>query len=147
MTRPELPDPARKPEFYAGVPVKRAIAWVMDVIFIALVCVLILPFTAFTGVFFFPFLMLVVGFFYRWFTLAAGSATWGMHIMAIELRDHEGYRLQSGTALGHTLGYTVSVAMAPAQLISMILMLVTAKGQGITDLVLGKTAINKPATV
>lgn len=147
MTHPGLPNPNTKPEFYQGVPLKRALAWVIDVIFIAIVCTLILPFTAFTGIFFFPFLMLVVGFLYRWFTLSAGSATWGMRIMAIELRDHDGLRLQSGTALGHTLGYTVSVAMAPAQLISVILMLVTARGQGLTDHLLGTSAINKPGKI
>jgi len=147
MNRPGLPDPARKPEFYRGVAMKRAIAWVIDVVFIGIACTLILPFTAFTGVFFFPFLMLVVGFLYRWFTLAGGSATWGMRIMAIELRDHDGLKFQSGTALGHTLGYTLSVAMAPAQLISMIMMVATARGQGLTDMVLGTTAVNKPATI
>lgn len=145
MTRPGLPDPSNKPEFYRGVAIKRALAWVIDVIFIALASALVLPFTAFVGIFFFSFLMLIVGFFYRWFTIAGGSATWGMRIMAIELRDHDGLRLQSGTAFGHTLGYTISVIMAPAQLISAILMLVTGRGQGLTDLVLGTTAVNKPA--
>jgi len=146
MTRSGLPDPTRKPEFYAGVPMKRLISWVLDLVVIIGLCLLILPFTAFTGVFFFPFLMLVVGFFYRWFTLAGGSATLGMRIMAIEFRDHEGLKFRSGTALGHTIGYSLSVAMAPAQLISVILMLVTDKGQGLTDMVLGTTAINKPST-
>ncbi len=141
-----LPDPIKMPAFYSGVAPKRAIAWVIDVAVIALFCLLILPFTAFTGVFFFPFLMLVVGFLYRWFTIAGRSATWGMRIMAIELRDHEGRKFQSGTALAHTAGYTLSVAMAPAQLISMIMMLVTARGQGLTDMVLGSSAINRPAT-
>jgi len=141
-----LPDPAAKPEFYRGVPLKRLFAWVLDTVIIVALSLLILPFTAFTGLFFFPFLMLVVGFFYRWFSISSGSATWGMRIMAIELRDHEGQRLTSGSALGHTLGYSLSVAMAPAQLISIILMVVTDKGQGLTDMVLGTTAINKPST-
>ena len=139
-----LPDPERRPDFYRGTAVKRALAWVVDVILIGLVCVLILPFTAFTGIFFFPAMMLVVGFFYRWFTIASRSATWGMRLMAIELRDHEGQRFDSSMALWHTAGYTVSVIMAPAQFISAILMLTTPKGQGLSDLVLGTTAINRP---
>jgi hypothetical protein len=35
--------------------------------------------------------------------------------------------------------------MAPLQLISMILMLVTERGQGLTDVILGTTALNRPA--
>lgn len=130
------------PQRYAGVPLKRGFAWVFDMVLIALLCMLILPFTAFTGVFFFPFLMLVVGFFYRWFTIAGASATWGMRIMGIALRDNEDAPLGSGLALAHTLGYSISVAVPPLQLISVVLMLVTERGQGLTDHVLGTTAIN-----
>ena len=130
------------PRRYAGVPFKRGLAWVIDMAFIALLCLLILPFTVFTGVFFFPLLMLVVGFVYRWFTIAGGSATWGMRIMGIGLRDIDDAPLSSGLALLHTLGYSISVALPPLQLISVVLMLVTARGQGLTDHVLGTTAVN-----
>ncbi len=140
-----LPNPETAPAFYAGVPIKRLLAWVVDVILIALLCLLVLPFTAFTGIYFFPFLMLFVGFFYRWFTIANHSATWGMRLMAIELRDVEGLRLTSGTAFAHTAGYTISVITAPLQLISMGAMVLTPRGQGLSDMVLGTTAINKPA--
>ena len=139
-----LPDPIHRPAFYAGVPFKRALAWLVDVIIVAILCVLVLPFTAFTGIFF-PFLMLLIGFFYRWFTIASRSSTWGMRLMAIELRDMRGNRLSSGDAFAHTAGYTASVIMAPAQLISMLLMAVTPKGQGLSDHLLGTTAINRPA--
>ena len=130
------------PERYEGVTLKRGIAWVFDVVMIAMLCALVLPFTAFTGIFFFPFLMLVVGFIYRWFTLANGSSTWGMRLMGIRFRDHRGAPLSSGLALAHTLGYSISIAVAPMQLISIILMLVTQRGQGLTDLVLGTEAVN-----
>ncbi len=133
-----------RPKRYEGVVLKRGIAWVFDIILIAFLCMLVLPFTAFTGVFFFPFLMLVVGFLYRWFTIASGSSTWGMRLMGIGLRDHHDAPLSSGLALTHTLGYSLSVAIAPLQLISIILMLVTARGQGLTDLVLGTVAVNDP---
>ncbi|WP_375254672.1 RDD family protein [Yoonia sp.] len=129
---------------FAGVPLKRGIAWVFDVVLIAILSALILPFTAFTGIFFFPVMMLVIGFLYRWFTIAGSSATWGMRIMGIGLRDLDGAPLTSGMALAHTTGYTVSVAMAPLQLVSVILMLVTARGQGLSDHVLGTRAINLP---
>lgn len=130
------------PRLYAGVALKRGLAWVFDVVLIAMICTLVLPFTAFTGVFFFPFLMLVVGFIYRWFTIAGGSATWGMRIMGIGLRDNEGATLGSCLALAHTFGYSLSVAVPPLQLISIVLMLVSARGQGLTDHILGTMAIN-----
>ncbi|PJI92114.1 putative RDD family membrane protein YckC [Yoonia maricola] len=129
------------PRLYDGVTIKRGVAWVIDVVMIALLCALVLPFTAFTGIFFFPFLMLVVGFIYRWFTLAGASSTWGMRLMGIRLRDLHGAPLSSGLAFAHVLGYTVSMVMAPLQLISVIMMLVTARGQGLTDLLLGTEAI------
>ena len=75
-------------------------------------------------------------------TLAGGSSTWGMRLMGIRFRDHYGAPLSSGLALAHTFGYTISIAIAPLQLISIILMLVTQRGQGLTDLVLGTEAIN-----
>ncbi len=140
-----LPDPATKPQFYEGVLIKRAAAWGIDVVLVALLCIVILPFTAFTGLFFFPFLMLVTGFIYRWFTIAGKSSTWGMRMMGIELRDIDGLRLQSGTALAHTAGYTFSVAVAPLQLISILMMILTDRKQGLTDHLLGTAAINRPA--
>jgi len=130
------------PRLYEGVTVKRGIAWVFDMVLIAVLGAVILPFTAFTGVFFFPLLMLVVGFFYRWFTLAGGSSTWGMRMVGIRLRDIQGAPLSSGLALAHTVGYSLSIAIMPLQLISILLMLVTARGQGLTDLLLGTEAIN-----
>lgn len=131
-----------EPELYSGVVLKRGIAWVFDITLIAILRALILPFTAFTGLFFFPVMMLVVGFIYRWFTIAGGSSTWGMRVMGIHFLDHHGAPLSSGLALMHTLGYTISVAVAPLQLISIIMMLVTSRGQGLTDHLLGTAAIN-----
>ena len=142
--RHRLPDPVSDAAFYAGVRTKRALAWVIDVIMVALFCVLLLPFTAFLGVFFFPVMMLTVGFFYRWMTIANRSATWGMRFFGIELRDAEGLRLTSGTAFAHTAGYTISVVTAPLQLVSIALMFISDRKQGLTDHVLGTAAINRP---
>jgi len=138
-----LPDPDTQPQFYDGVAIKRLLAWIVDTVLIALVAVAILPFTAFTGLFFFPFLLLVVGFIYRTTTLAGGSATWGMRLFSIEFRTMHGERFDLGTAFAHTLGYSISIAMFPAQIVSIILMLTTARGQGLTDHVLGTVAMNR----
>jgi hypothetical protein len=139
-----LPDPATQARFYDGVNGKRAVAWVLDVALIAILAAVIVPFTAFTALLVWPVFMLVIGFLYRWATIAMGSATWGMALTGIELRAPDGLRLTGQTAFLHTLGYTLSVAMAPAQLISVILMLALGRGQGLTDLALGTAAINRP---
>ena len=138
-----LPDPDTQPQFYDGVATKRLLAWVVDTIMIALVSVVVLPFTAFTGLFFFPLLILVVGFVYRTATLASGSSTWGMRLFAIEMRTMHGERFDLGTAFGHTLGYSLSIAAFPVQAVSILLMLTTARGQGLTDHVLGTVALNR----
>ena len=140
-----LPDPVREPAFYRGVATKRALAWVVDVGVTFAACLLLLPFTAFTALFWWPLLWLAVSFLYRWGTLASGSATWGMRLMAITLRERDGGRLAPATAFAHTLGYTVSIAVVPLQLVSVALMAGLGRGQGLTDLLLGTAAMNRPA--
>ncbi|WP_204114031.1 RDD family protein [Shimia biformata] len=140
-----LPDPATQPEFYADVPTKRLIAWIIDMVVIVAICALIVPFTAFTGLFFFPLLVLVVGFIYRVVTMASGSATWGMRLVSIEFRTQFGDRFDLSSAFLHTLGYSVSISIPILQVISVILMLTSARGQGLTDHVMGSVAINRTA--
>lgn len=137
------PDPIDQPEFYEGILAKRLLAWVVDSILIVGLCLVILPFTAFTGLFYFPFLILVVGFLYRVATLTGGSATWGMRLLGMELRDAHDRRFDGGTALLHTLGYTFSVAMAPLQFISIVLMVTSERRQGLTDMILSSAAMNR----
>ena len=140
------PDPERHAAFYEGVLPKRLLAWVIDLVLIGLVTALIVPFTAFTALFFLPFLFLVVGFVYRWATLNGRSATWGMRLMNIEFLDRNGQRFDGATALLHTLGYTLSMAFVMPQVLSVVLMLTSSRGQGLSDLVLGTVAINSPST-
>jgi len=140
-----IPDPDTQPEFYADVPTKRLVAWVIDTIIVAAICLLILPFTAFAGLFFFPVLMLTVGLAYRVITIARGSATWGMRLAAIEFRTLSGRRLDLGLAFLHTLGFTVSCAFVVLQVASIVLMLTTPRAQGLTDHLLGTVALNRRA--
>jgi uncharacterized RDD family membrane protein YckC len=140
-----LPDPVRESEFYAGVTVKRGLAWVADAAITLALCLLALPFTAFTALLWWPVLWLLVGFLYRWATLTTGSATWGMRLMALTLRDRDGSRLDGSTAFAHVAGYTVSMALFPLQLVSIALMVALGRGQGLTDLLLGTAVINRPA--
>ncbi|MEL6565169.1 MAG: RDD family protein [Pseudomonadota bacterium] len=140
-----LADPVTQPQFYRDVAGKRLLAWVVDTILVFLICLLILPFTAFVAAFFFLGLMAVVGFVYRLISLTGGSATLGMRLFAIEFRRADGTRFDLGTAFLHTVGYTASWAVAPLQLISIVLMATSARGQGLTDMVLGTAALNRRA--
>lgn len=140
-----LPDPDTQFEFYSGVMPKRLIAWLIDSVLIFALCLLVLPFTAFLGLFVWPVLYLVVGFVYRVATLSTGSATLGMRFCGIELREHDGGRVDGSTALLHTVGYTISMAVFVLQLISILLMLTTARGQGLSDHLLGTVVLKRYA--
>ncbi|CAM4077747.1 RDD family protein [Palleronia rufa] len=140
-----LPDPFRDADFYRDTAVKRALAWVVDVIAITVLSILLTPLTLFTSLLWFPLFYLCVGMAYRTATIARWSGTPGMRLMSIELRDAGGDRFDLAGAGLHTIGYTASVLMFPLQLISAALMIGTARGQGLTDLVLGSAAINRAA--
>lgn len=137
------PDPIRAPQFYASVPSKRLIAWVIDMVITLILTALITPFTAFISLFFLPFFFLITGFAYRTLTLSTSSATWGMRMMSIELRDSRGERFDFSQALVHTLGYTFSVAFFLVQLVSIVMMVSSARGQSLTDMAMGSVMINR----
>ncbi len=140
-----LPDPATQPEFYADVALKRLIAFVVDTAVIVVLCLLTAVVTAGMSLFVFPIMMAVIGYAYRVVTLTRASATWGMRLMAIEFRDASGARFDLRLAALHTLGLTISFAIPFVQVASVVLMLTTARGQGLSDQVLGTVAINRPA--
>lgn len=139
------PDPDTQPQFYEGVPTKRLLAWTVDVLITAILTLLVIPLTAFIGLFFLPALYAVIGFIYRVTTLSRGSATWGMRLLAIELRTRDDRRFDLPIAFAHTLGYTVSLMMPLLQLLSIGMMLGSERRQGLSDLVLGTVALNRRA--
>jgi uncharacterized RDD family membrane protein YckC len=143
-TLSRLPDPSVRPDYYENVPFKRFMAWLIDITIVGIVSAIIVPFTAFTALFFFPVLLLVIGFLYRWFTLTGRSATWGMRMMAIEFRTNTGERFDSGNAFLHTLGYSLTITTGALQLVSIFLMLISDRKQGLTDHIMGSAAINRP---
>ena len=138
-----LPDPDRHAAFYDGVALKRGLAWVVDTVFVTLIVALVTLFTAFTALFFLPLLWLTVGFVYRWATLSGRSATWGMRLMGIEFLDRTGQRFDAATAFVHTAGYSLSMAFVLPQVISVGLMCLSRRGQGLSDMVLGSVAVNR----
>jgi uncharacterized RDD family membrane protein YckC len=141
----DLPDPVTQSTFYENVAGKRLIAWILDSILVLGLCLVAIPLTGFVGLFFLPFLWLVVGFAYRTITIANGSATLGMRLVAIELRNNSGARLNLTEAALHTLGYTFSIAFFLLQVLSIILMCSSLRGQSLTDHVLGTVMLNRQA--
>ncbi|GFE66886.1 RDD family protein [Litoreibacter roseus] len=140
-----LPDPVAQPEFYVGVTFKRFLAWIVDVILIGTLSAIVATLPLFIGWFFFPIIYLGIAVVYRVTTISARSATLGMRLFNIELRDHQGARLDGGTAALHTIGYLVASAFFLPQMISLLMMLLGGRGQGLHDLLIGTAAINRPA--
>lgn len=140
-----LPDPHMQAEFYDDIPVKRFFAWLVDAALIFVLVLIPVVLTFGLGLFVLPLLWLVLGFLYRWATLSGGSATWGMRLVAIEVRRADGARLDAGTALLHTLIYTVSMGTLVLQALSVALILISPRRQSLADHLLGTAAINRVA--
>ncbi len=140
-----LPHPTIDRQFYEGVATRRFVAWIFDTIIIGALSIVVSLFTLGLLFWVFPLVMTVLSFFYRWLTIAKRSATPGMRLTGIEFRDRMGEKFSSGQALAHTILFLLCFAFVMGQLISMISMLITAKGQGLPDMLLGSAAINRPA--
>ena len=138
-----LPDPHSQPEFYDDVPTKRLIAWIVDSVIIGLFVFILTLLSIFTALFILPLVWLTVGFLYRWITIAGSSATPGMRLVSLEFRRRDGTPFDGTNAFLHTAGYTFSVLTCPLQLISIGLMLMTERKQGLTDMILGTAALNQ----
>jgi uncharacterized RDD family membrane protein YckC len=138
-----LPDPVYQSEFYASVPTTRLLAWGIDTIVILVICIIIGLLTVTLAFWVFPLLLLTVSFLYRLLTIASQSATWGMRLMNIEFRRNDGMKFDFATAFLHTLGYIFSVGLPLIQLVSIVFMATSERGQGLTDMVLGTTALNR----
>lgn len=141
----QIPDPATQPDFYTDVPVKRLIAWSIDMAIVLLICLLILPFTAFTGIFFIPLLIASVYFCYRLITMIRSSATPGMRIMAIEFMSLTGERLDPIRATWMSFGLTMCIVFPIFMVVSSVLMMISVRGQGLVDMMLGVVVINRRA--
>jgi uncharacterized RDD family membrane protein YckC len=139
-----LPDPVHQPEFYEGVVTRRALAWIVDILVITAFTFLAGIVTLTAAFFLWPIAFLAIGALYRVGTLASRSATWGMRMMGIELRNHRGERFDGVESALHVGGYYASMSFVLPALASIGAMLVTERRQGLTDLVLGSAAINRP---
>ena len=142
-----LPDPHSQGEFYADVPLKRFLAFLVDTALLLLVTVLLVIFTLGLAAIFIVPVWWLLNLAYRTVSLANSSATPGMWLFAIEFRNARGQLFDQSEAFMHTLGFMLSVTFMPVQIVSMILMLTSARGQGLTDHMLGTVALNRRAAV
>ena len=145
MISTQMPDPVQQSYYYADVPMKRAVAWLFDTVLIAFIVALLIPLTGFLALFFLGGLYVVISFLYRWIGLSRRSATIGMRMMGVEFRDGHGYRLGVASGFAHTMIYALSVAFVVPQLISVLMVCFTGRGQSLGDVVLGVVLVNRSA--
>lgn len=139
-----LPDPEHDPQFYTGVPFKRLIAWFIDFFVIIALGLGVSIATIGIAAVFFPLTLLIINLLYRIYFLKSRSATPGMMMTGIEIRNHLGNRLNSEEALWHTVVFTLAMMFVFIQILSVAMMLFSYRGQGVHDYLRGTTAINRP---
>ena len=146
-----VPDPQTDPQFYAGVPMRRFMAFLIDfaIILVLLMVVAIIGviLTALTFGLGGPLAFLagaLTGFVYRWMLLTHRSATVGMMMTGIEIRDAEGRKMTQGSAFLHTICFHATFLFPPLAIIGWILMATSPHRRLMHDLFLGTVAINRP---
>lgn len=140
-----LPDPHLQPEFYGDIPVKRALAWAVDLVVTLLLTLLALVFTLFMGAFFFPLLFGAVSIAYRTVMLSRWSATLGMQLVALKWRHLDGRAPDPGTAFAYSALHALIMMFVIPQIASIAMILITPYRQGLHDLALGTTMLNRAA--
>ena len=142
-----LPDPQLQPEFYTNVPLKRAFAWLVDTVLILLLALVAVIFTLFVGAFIFPVLFAAVSIGYRTVMLARFGATFGMMLAGITLFHLDGRRPDPATAAIYSVLHAGIMFFVITQIASIVTILVTPYRQGLHDLALGTTMINRPEQI
>lgn len=139
----KLPDPAYEAEFYRDLILKRFVAWVVDLLITLVLVAVVVVLTAFIGLIFLPVLWIAVSITYRTVMLSNYGATAGMMLAAIKLRHLDGRRAEPMICLWHAVIFSASMASVFGQIASVGLMLTTPYRQGLNDVILGTTLINR----
>ncbi|MBF9045003.1 RDD family protein [Rhodobacterales bacterium HKCCE4037] len=144
MSQPmhHLPDPAYDPAYYDGVLPKRFFAWVIDAGLIFATMVLLSILTA--GIAFLLWIPIhaMLAFLYRWITIRNRSATLGMRVMSIELRNRLGQPLTNGEAVLHTAVFLVGATFFLIQILSIGMMIARPLNRGLADEATGAVMLN-----
>ena len=152
--RPDVYDPAAHPELFEGVLAARMLAFVIDVIILAVPVAVASIF-----VFLFGFLTFGLGWLLFWplngaavvwavlyygFTLGGpSSATIGMRTMGIEMRTSYGAPCYFVLGAVHAIVYWISVSMLTPFV--LLVGLFNARSRLLHDFLLGTVVINSPA--
>ncbi len=139
-----LPDPHSQSVFYDGIPAKRFFAWIVDVILILIAMIILGTVTLSIAFFLWPIFWFATSFLYRSLTISAGSATFGMRLMNIQLRGPTGLRLTSQEAMIHSGIYVFGFVLPFVQIFSIGSILLSERHQSLADHFLGTAAINRP---
>ena len=140
-----LPDPELQPEFYRDVPVKRALAWGIDVAVTLALTLIGLVLTLFVSVFFLPVLFAAISIGYRTVMLARYGATLGMMLTALKWRGLDGREPDPMTAFIYSAMHAGLWTVFPLQVVSVVLILLSPHRQGLHDMVLGTTMLHRIA--
>lgn len=139
-----LPHPEDAPEFWAHVPEKRLVAWLIDlVVTLLLVLLLALP-TAGVALFFLPLTWSAVAIAMRWVMLSRYGATLGMLMVSLRLRHLDGRVPDPTVCLWHAVLHSASMLFVLPQVASVAMILGTTRRQSLGDWILQTTMINRP---
>lgn len=137
-----LPDPELQPEFYSDVPIKRALAWAIDLVAVFALSLVGVIMTFFVSLLFLPVLFATVSIAYRTVMLARYGATLGMMVMALKWRQLDGRSPDTMTALGYSALHAALWTVFPLQIASMAMILLSPYRQGLHDFFLGTTMLH-----
>ncbi len=140
-----LPDPEFQPEFYQDVPLKRALAWLVDLLVTLVLTVVALAFTLFLAAFFLPLFFAIISIAYRTVMLSRYGATLGMMVTALKWRGLDGRAPDPLTAFYYSAIHAGQWAVLPVQIASIVMILVTPYRQGLNDTLLGTTMLHRIA--
>ncbi|MEM6974433.1 MAG: RDD family protein [Pseudomonadota bacterium] len=146
-----LPEPDSEPQFYEGVRLRRLAAFLVDLIAIlvllggvALIGIVVGLLTFGIGFAFIVPAFALTGIAYRTTLIAERSATLGMMLMGIELRDMFGRPLTLPLAFLHTCGFTAVSYLPPVLIASLIYAGLNRHGRTLHDALFQVTMINRP---
>jgi uncharacterized RDD family membrane protein YckC len=151
--RPHEYDPIAQPELFEGVMSRRVIAFLIDLVVIAVPLALIAVFIVMFGIvtlglgflLFFVYwpIMVVWALLYYGLTLgSARSATVGMRVMDIELRTWYGAPSYFVLGATHGLGYWLSTTFLTPLI--LLIALFNDRRRLLHDIVLGTVVVNNP---
>ncbi|MEM9316914.1 MAG: RDD family protein [Pseudomonadota bacterium] len=147
-----IPDPHTDPQFYENVPIRRLAAFVVDTIIIFAIWVVLIfvgsilsAVTLGLGAPLVALAFSISGFAYRWLLVTQRSATLGMMLTGIEIRDAAGNKLNPTIGFVHTFAYYVTLFILPLAIIGWVLMASSAHRRAMHDTFLGTVVINRPA--